>query len=81
LTMKINVKLFSILRQCVDDYDPDRGVDIELSSQAVVADLIQHLNIPDNQKPVVTCNGRILKANDVLSDGSLLQIFQPVAGG
>ena len=79
--MKINVKLFSILRQCVDDYDPDLGVDIELAPQAVVADLIRHLNIPDNQKPVVTCNGRILKANDTLSDGSLVQIFQPVAGG
>jgi aldehyde:ferredoxin oxidoreductase len=34
-----------------------------------------------DQKPVVTCNGRILKANDTLSDGSLVQIFQPVAGG
>jgi sulfur carrier protein ThiS len=79
--MKINVKLFSILRQRVDDYDPDRGVDIELAPHAVVADLIQHLNIPDDQKPVVTCNGRILKTTDILSDGSLLQIFQPVAGG
>ena len=79
--MKINVKLFSILRQCVDGYDPDLGVDIELAPQAVVADLIQHLNIPTDHKPVVTCKGRILKAHDRLSDGSRVQIFQPVAGG
>ncbi len=79
--MKINVKLFSILRQCVDDYDPDLGVDIELAPQAVVADLIRHLNIPADKKPVVSCSGRILKADDKLSDGSLVQIFQPVAGG
>ena len=79
--MKINVKLFSILRQCVDGYDPDLGVDLELAPQAVVADLIRHLNIPEDQKPVVSCNGRILKADDELQDGSLVQIFQPVAGG
>jgi len=79
--MKINVKLFSLLRQYVDGYDPNLGVDIELGPQAVVADLIRHLNIPADKKPVVSCNGRILKENDALSDGSLLQIFQPVAGG
>ena len=79
--MKINVKLFSLLRQCVADYNPDLGVDVELGPQAAVADLIRQLNIPENQKPVVTCNGRILKAEDTLSDGSQVQIFQPVAGG
>lgn len=79
--MQVNVKLFSILRQCVADYDPDHGVDIQLAPESAVADLIRHLNIPEDQKPVVTCNGRILKAGDKLLDGSLLQIFQPVAGG
>ncbi len=79
--MQVNVRLFSILRQCVTDYDPDRGLDIQLDPQAVVADLIRRLKIPEDQKPVVTCNGRILKAEDKLSDGSQIQIFQPVAGG
>lgn len=79
--MKVKVKLFSILREYVDGYDPELGVAIELAPKAVVADLIRHLNIPADKKPVVSCDGRILQVNDELSDGSLLHIFQPVAGG
>jgi len=79
--MKINVKLFSILRQYVADYDPEEGVEIELSSPAIVADLIHRLNIPEDKKPVVSCNGRILRTHDTLLDGSVLHIFQPVSGG
>ena len=79
--MVIKVKLFSILRQHVDGYDPDNGIDIELAPHALVSDVIHHLNIPADQFPVVSCNGRILQKSDPLSAGSVLHIFQPVAGG
>lgn len=79
--MKIRVKLFSVLRECVEDYDPQLGVEIELAPQARVDDLIQHLNIPPDKAPVVSCDGRIMKPHDRLSDGSDINIFQPIAGG
>lgn len=79
--MKIRVKLFSVLRECVKDYDPQRGVEIDLAPRARVDDLIRHLNIPPDKAPVVSCDGRILKPNDLLIDGSEINIFQPVAGG
>lgn len=79
--MKIRVKLFSVLRQCVKDYDPQVGVEIELTSQARVDDLIRQLNISPDKAPVVSCDGRILKTNDLLLDGSEINIFQPIAGG
>jgi sulfur carrier protein ThiS len=79
--MKIHVKLFSILRDCVEGYDPDLGVCIELAPRARVHDLIQKLDIPADAAPVVSCGGRILKVHDRLEDGSEVQIFQPVAGG
>ena len=79
--MKIHVKLFSILRDCVENYDPALGVYIELAPPAKVQDLIQKLNIPPDTAPVVSCNGRILKVHDCLEDGSAVNIFQPVAGG
>jgi len=79
--MTIKVKLFSILRQYVPAYDPDAGVDVALEPHACVKDLIDHLKIPADKWPVVSCNGRILKSDDPLIDGSLLHIFQPVAGG
>ncbi len=79
--MNITVKLFSVLRQHVDGYDPERGIDIVLPPAARVGDVIRHLDIPSEQFPVVSCDGRILQPGDVLADGSVLHIFQPVAGG
>ena len=79
--MKIRVKLFSVLRSYVEDYDPNLGVEIELAPQANVDDLIRKLNIPPAKAPVVSCGGRILKSLDALKEGSEVNIFQPVAGG
>ena len=79
--MIIKVKLFSILRNHVSGYDPEQGIDIELASHARVSDVIHHLKIPAAQFPVVSCGGRILQKSDPLSDGNVLHIFQPVAGG
>ncbi len=79
--MLIHVKLFSILRECVDGYDPQKGLAVELSPQASVEDLIRQLNIPSDKAPVVSCNGRILKPQDLLTSDSEVNIFQPVAGG
>jgi len=79
--MKLNVKLFSVLQECVPDYDPDVGLEIELKPEARVSDLVNFLKIPPEKAPVVTCNGRIMKADDPLNDGGVVQIFQPIAGG
>lgn len=79
--MKVNVKLFSSLRQYCPDYDPSMGMDVEMPSPASVGDLLERLDIPQKKVPVVSCEGRILKQDEKLKDGSALQIFQPVAGG
>jgi sulfur carrier protein ThiS len=65
----------------VEDYDPHQGVEIELGPQARVDDLIEQLNIPPAKSPVVSCDGRIMKPHDLLTDGSEINIFQPIAGG
>lgn len=79
--MKVQVKLFSVLRDYVPEYDPQKGVEVELSPKATVADLLSQMGIPMSKAPVVTCNGRIIKSSDHLMEGSVLHIFQPVAGG
>lgn len=79
--MKLKVKLFSILQEYAPDYDPDIGLDVELGAEARVSDLILSLAIPPEKAPVVTCDGRVLKADDILNDGSVVHMFQPVAGG
>lgn len=79
--MKVRVKLFSVLREYIEDYDSQLGVEIELMPGARVDDLVRHLNIPPDKAPVVSCDGRIMKPNDLLLDGSEINIFQPIAGG
>lgn len=79
--MKVLVKLFSVLRDYVPDYDPQKGVETELPDGSTVADLLSHLGIPMSKVPVVTCNGRILGTADIINEDSVMHIFQPVAGG
>lgn len=79
--MRLKVKLFSVLREYVTDYDPELGLDVDLAPGARVSDLILHLKIPEEKAPVVSCNGRVLKAGDLLENDSVIHLFQLVAGG
>ncbi len=79
--MKVLIKLFSVLRDYVPDYDPKKGIEAEVPEGATVTDLLNHLGIPMSKVPVVACNGRVLQPDDILHKDSTLHIFQPVAGG
>ena len=79
--MKVLIKLFSILRDYVPDYNPQKGVETELPDESTVADLLSQLGIPMSKMPVVTCNGRVLQPTDTIHEDSTLHIFQPVTGG
>ena len=73
--------MFSVLRDYVSGYDPQKGVAADLPAGATVSDLLNHLGIPMSKVPVVSCNGRILEATDTIQPDSILHLFQPVAGG
>ena len=79
--MRVQIKLFSVLRDYVSDYDPQKGVAADLPAGASVSDLLSNLGIPMSKVPVVICNGRILQATDTIQPDRTLHIFQPVAGG
>jgi sulfur carrier protein ThiS len=79
--MKVSVKIFSVLREHVPDYNPQKGVDTVLTDGATVSDLLNHLGIPISEAPVVTCNGCVLHHGDTIQKDSIIEIFQSVAGG
>ena len=81
ILMRVQIKLFSILRDYVSNYDPEKGVVADLPDDATVSDLLNHLGIPMSKVPVIICNSRILQATDTIQPDSTLNIFQPVAGG
>lgn len=81
MIMKILVKLYSVFREYVPGYNPQNGMELELTSGATVADMLGHLKIPMSEAPVVTCKGRILNPGDIITKETTIEIFQTVAGG
>lgn len=79
--MRVLIKLFSVLRDYVPNYDPEKGMETEVPDGSTVTDLLGHLGIPKSKVPVVACNGRVLQPADTIDEDSTVHIFQPVAGG
>jgi molybdopterin converting factor small subunit len=91
--MKINLKLFSILRDCLPPDAKQSQATIELPQTATLSDLVIHLGIDRRlgfvPQEIVTRAGWQMIVNGVferdmarpLQDGDQVQIFPPVAGG
>ena len=79
--MRVKIKLFSVLREYLSNYDPENDLVAELPAYTTVSDLLNHIGIPMSKAPVVICEGRILKSTDTIQTNSTLHIIQPVAGG
>jgi sulfur carrier protein ThiS len=79
--MKVKVKLYGMLSLYVPDYKPSQGIDVELPDGATVKDLLVHLEKLETRGAVVIANGRVLKADDEVQNGSSLDIFQSIQGG
>ena len=77
--MVIQLKLFGGLQE----YLPD-GVNphpTELAEGATILDVLDRFGVPRDKPRVLLVNGRHVELDHVLSDGEVLAIFPPVAGG
>lgn len=79
--MKVTVKLYGTLGLRVPEYKPSQGIEVEIQDGATVKDLLIHLEISETRWPAVIANGRVLKADDKMQNGSSLDIFQSIQGG
>lgn len=77
----IQVKLYATLRRHYPDLDVGEAMQVELSEDATVGDLVQELELPEEQIKVVFVNGTVRKEDHRLSDGDEVGIFPPVGGG
>ena len=78
--IKINVKLFGTLPKRIRNYDAKKGTVLELESGARVKDLMNILEMKENSGVVVK-DGLILKADEPLTDGASVRVFQSASGG
>jgi sulfur carrier protein ThiS len=79
--MKVRVKLFGALSQRFSDYQHSQGIEVEMPEGATVKDLLALLEISETQGTVVIAEGRILKADDKVRCGVLVNVLQAVYGG
>jgi len=79
--MKITVKMSGTFRTRFPDYDPRKGLDVEIPDGSKVSDILLFLGIPDSQGATVIMEGRVLPAVEELTHGSLINLFQIMSGG
>ena len=79
-TMKIQVKLFAILRKYAADESPAKQ-DLELAAGSTIRKALEQLGVPEPEVAFVFVNSKRQKLDEPLSDGDELGVFPPMAGG
>ncbi|MEW5919449.1 MAG: MoaD/ThiS family protein [Bacillota bacterium] len=80
--MRVRVKLYSIFRLRYQDYDVERGIDVDLAPGSRLLDLFDHLQIEMRKVSMVRVNGRLNRDFClILNDGDTLELFPLFGGG
>ena len=79
--MRITVKLFGTLGSHYQGYQHAHGIELDTDSNIRVKHLISLLKLPVKQIGIVTINGKLAKAEDIIPDIAEVKLFQPLAGG
>ncbi len=80
--MKVTVKLFAMLQT----YAPEGAragtpFEVEMPENSTIADLIDHLDIPEREVKIAYVDGRARSPQFRLEPGTEVGIFPPVGGG
>jgi molybdopterin converting factor small subunit len=65
----------------VPDYDPSKGLKLELEDGATIGDVVRRLNLPPQEIKTVFVNSTLRDFSYPLEEGDLVGIFSPIAGG
>ena len=79
--MIVRVKFLGTLSALYQGKYPSAGVDIELQVGGTVADLVDTTGIDRKKVAIVTINGLLAKADDVVPENAVVKFMQSVTGG
>jgi molybdopterin converting factor small subunit len=80
-SIRVSVRLFATLRRFFPDYNPDKGIELDVVEGTTVESLIQTLRLPPNEARVVLINGISKKPTDPVKEGDQVSLFTPLGGG
>ncbi|MBI4587254.1 MAG: MoaD/ThiS family protein [Candidatus Rokubacteria bacterium] len=79
--MKIEVRLFATLAAYLPDEGDGRSAVLELAEGSTATDAVRFLQIPTEIPMMMLINGRDAASEQPLTDGDVLSLFPPLAGG
>lgn len=79
--MKIEVRLFATLAGYLPDEGDGQSATLELADDSRVRDVVRSLRIPLDMPFLTMVNGRDARLDQPLTDGDVLSLFPPLAGG
>ena len=79
--IRVNVKLFATLTRYFPDYDPRKGIEVEMKEGVTVEDLLRTLELSKNEAKNVFVNGISKKITDLINDRDQVKIFTLIVGG
>lgn len=83
--MKVRLTLFGDLRQYLPAGSQFNHVDLDLSSEAMVSDVMQQVVLPETKTWLLMLNGDLVHEPDYintrLQEGDEVVLFPPIKGG
>lgn len=79
--MQVNVRLFGTLPNHYPGDNPPSGLKVDCNPGISVAELAQLLQLPQEHIAIVSVNGILCKAKDIVPDCAEVKFFQAVHGG
>jgi sulfur carrier protein ThiS len=79
--MQVTVLLFGTLPNYYPGDYPPSGLEVDCSRGISVAELVELLELPKNHIAIVSINGILCKAKDIVPDNAEVKCFQALHGG
>lgn len=79
--MRVSVKLYGTLPNFYRGDYPPAGLEVDSWQGISVAELVQLVQLPRDQVAIVSINGRLARADDIVPESAEMKFFQPLNGG
>jgi molybdopterin converting factor small subunit len=79
--MNVTIKLFASARRYIPENGDGNSCSLEMKSGASVEDLVARIGIPPTMPKMVLVNGLHSNNSRKLSEGDVVSIIPPIAGG
>lgn len=79
--IKVTVKLYGTLRSRVQEYDVQKGLEIEINEGSSYKDIVMQLHLPLDEARLIIVNGISKQIDNIAVTGEEINLFLPLGGG